>query len=109
MDEPIVTIIVAIIGSGVLNTLLNYAISVREKRKDVNGVEKQALRLIMKTIIQFLCLHYIERKWIYADELDDLIAMHKCYHDGLNGNGYLDELMSRVKSLEIRGIEVKNK
>lgn len=103
----ITTIIVAVIGSGVLNTILNYLISRHEKKKcDKEGVN-EAARLLMKDRLRFLCIHYIDQGWIYEDELEDLIAMHKCYHDYLNGNGFLNKLMSRVNELEIRGIGVK--
>ena len=103
----ITTIIVAVIGSGVLNTMLNYLISRHEKNKcDKEGVN-EAARLLMKDRLRFLCIHYIDQGWIYEDELEDLIAMHKCYHDDLNGNGFLNKLMSRVNELEIRGIGVK--
>lgn len=97
------TIIVAIIGSGVLNTILNYLISLKEKKKGVN----QSLRLLMKDRLRFLCMHYIEQGWIYQDELEDIMAMHKCYHDDLNGNGFLDKMMAKVTNLEVRGIGVK--
>lgn len=97
------TIIVAIIGSGVLNTILNYLISLKEKKKGVN----QSLRLLMKDRLRFLCMHYIEQGWIYQDELEDIMAMHKCYHDDLNGNGFLDKMMTKVTNLEVRGIGVK--
>ena len=101
------TITVAIIGSGVLNTLLNYFITIREKKKNMMSGEQQATRLIMKDRIRTLCINYIEQGWIYEDELDDLISKHNCYHDQLKGNGYLDILMERTKNLEIRGIGVK--
>lgn len=107
MYENITTIIVAIIGSGVLNTILNYLISIREKRMDQNSGEKKSIRLIMKNNVRALCDKYIQQGWIYEDELEDLIAMHKCYHDDLGGNGFLDKLMSKVMNLEIRGIGVK--
>lgn len=107
MYENITTIIVAIIGSGVLNTILNYLISIREKRMDRNSGEKKGIRLIMKNNVRTLCDKYIQQGWIYEDELEDLIAMHKCYHDDLGGNGFLDKLMNKVMNLEIRGIGVK--
>ena len=44
----------------------------------------------------------IKQSWIYEDELDDLITMHRVYHDGLGGNGYLDTLLGKVKALEVR-------
>lgn len=101
------TIIVAIIGSGVLNTLLAQLIAAREERKDKNHAMRKATRLLMKTQLRSLCMQYINQGWIYEDELEDIIAMHSCYHDDLNGNGFLNELMERVKDLEIRGVGVK--
>lgn len=100
------TIIVAIIGSGLLNTLLGYLVSARQKKQEENSDVNKALRLIMKDRLRFLCMHYINQGWIYEDELDDLIAMHNCYHNDLKGNGFLDSQMQRVKNLEVRGIGV---
>ncbi len=44
---------------------------------------------------------YISRGNIHAEELEDIIAMHKVYHDKLHGNGFLDELMIQVRHLPI--------
>lgn len=101
------TIVIAIISSGLINTLLNYFISSKEKKKSENSSVLRGLRIIMKDRLRCLCVHYIQQGWIYEDELEDLIAMHKLYHDDFHGNGFLDELMDRIKSLEIRGIGVK--
>lgn len=101
------TILVAVIGSGVFNTLLGYILSARERRKSRNEEVNKSLRLLMKDRLRFLCMHYVRQGWIYEDELEDIISMHNCYHDDLDGNGYLDELMRRTKNLEVRGIGVK--
>ena len=47
---------------------------------------------------------YIKRGWIYVEEYEDLKRMHSVYHDPdkLNGNGFLDALMSEVDHLEKR-------
>lgn len=97
------TIAVAIISSGVLNTFLTYLLGLRDKRKGI----QEASRLLMKDRLRFLCVHYIQQGWIYEDELEDLVAMHNCYHDDLKGNGFLDSQMERVKNLELRGIGVR--
>lgn len=102
----VTTIVVAIISSGILNTIITYAISSHEKKKNADNGIKQSLRLLMKDRLRSLCMHYIEQKWIYEDELEDLIAMHKCYHDELKGNGFLDELMKKVTNLEVRGVGI---
>ena len=101
--EIVTTIVVAIIGSGVINTALNYWLQSKEKDSAI----AQSCRLLMKAQLRTLCQHYIQQQWIYEDELEDLIAMHSCYHDKLHGNRYLDDLMSRVNNLEIRGIGVR--
>lgn len=107
MHDDIMTIVLAVIGTGVLNTTVSQLLSSYQNKKNSKNASSQALRLLMKDRLRFLCDHYITQGWIYDDELEDLIVMHNCYHNDLNGNGYLDELMSRVKSLEIRGIGVK--
>lgn len=101
------TIIVAIIGSGAFNTLLNYVLSSKEKKETANNSSEKALRLMMKDRLRFLCMHYISQGWIYEDELEDIMAMHSLYHNDLKGNGFLDNQMEKVKNLELRGVGVK--
>lgn len=105
--DNLVTIIVAIIGTGAFNTTLTYIIKAIDRKRDKESGVQKASRLLMKNQLRSLCMHYIEQKWIYEDELEDIIAMHNIYHDDLNGNGFLNEMMERVKDLEIRGIGVK--
>lgn len=95
-------IIVAIIGSGLINTLLTYIIGRRERKKDELSGIKKAMCFMLKDSLKISCMNYIEQGWIYEDELEELIETHKCYHNDLDGNGWLDELMSRVKSLPIK-------
>ena len=97
------TIIVAIIGSGLLSTIINRIFDYFDKK---NGTQN-GIRIILKDRIRFLCTHYIEQGWIYEDELEDLVTMHSCYQKSLKGNGYLDSLMNRVQSLDIRGIGIR--
>ena len=96
-------IIVAVIGSGVLSTIINRLFNWWD---DKSGM-RNGIRLILKDRLRFLAVRYIEQGWIYEDELEDLVAMHNCYHHALKGNGYLDDLVNRVKNLEIRGIGIK--
>lgn len=101
--DNVTTVVLAIIGSGAFSTVVNAICNhYSDKKKDKDGVQS-ALRLLMKDRLRYLCMHYVELGWIYEDELDDLIAMHRVYHDGLGGNGYLDTLLGKVKALEVRG------
>lgn len=105
--EIIVTILVAVISSGILNIIVSNVISIREKKKSEESGLFNAARLLMKNELRVLCEKYISQGWIYEDELEDIMAMHSCYHNDLKGNGFLDTLMEKVKNLEIRGIGVK--
>lgn len=100
-------IIIAVIGSGLLTTVINRIFNYLDKRAELKSGVTHGVRLILKDRLRFLCTRYIEQGWIYEDELEDLISMHSCYHDTLKGNGYLDSLMHRVQNLEIRGIGIK--
>lgn len=100
-------IVIALIGSGLLTTIINQFCNWRIRVSEAKNGTNKGLRLILKDRLRFLCMRYIEQGWIYEDELDDLISMHDCYHNALHGNGYLDELMSRVKKLEIKGVGIK--
>ena len=97
------SIIVAIIGSGLLSTIINRIFDYFDKR---NGTQN-AITVILKDRIRYLCTKFIEQGWIYEDELEDLVKMHDCYQHVLKSNGYLDNLMHRVQNLEIRGIGIK--
>lgn len=97
------SVILAVIGSGMLSTLISQVFTLIQRRIDQKKGSNQAIRLVLKDRLRFLCVHYINQGWIYEDELEDIITMHKCYHDELKGNGYLDTLMSKVKNLEVRG------
>lgn len=95
-------IALAIIGSGALSAIISgifALVQTRLKRSD--GVSK-GVQILLYDRIKFLGKHYIASGTVTTEELEDLIAMHKIYHDDLGGNGYLDELMKAVKTLPIK-------
>ena len=100
-------IIVAVIGSGLLTTIINRIFNFLDRRAELRSGVTHGVRLVLKDRLRFLCVRYIEQGWIYEDELEDLISMHSAYHDTLKGNGYLDELMDRVKNLPMKGVGIK--
>lgn len=97
-------ILIAIIGSGAFSTIVSLIVGQINKYFESKSGMSNGMRLILKDRLRFLCIRYIEQGWIYADELEDLLSMHACYHTKLDGNGYLDTLIDRVKKLEIRGV-----
>ena len=74
--------------------------------KTIEGLSKMVSSLIVadRTIlydrIKHLAKAYIKRGWISVEEFEDLKRMHKVYHDELEGNGFLDDLMAAVAKLE---------
>jgi hypothetical protein len=62
---------------------------------------KVGLRMLLYADIKRHGKEYLARGHISTEELEDLIAMHRIYHDQLGGNGFLDSLMLQVKTLHI--------
>lgn len=62
-----------------------------------------AMRMQMYNDIKARGKACISHKCITSEELEDLTNMHKCYHDDLGGNGFLDTLMKQVRHLPIVG------
>ena len=59
-------------------------------------------RTILYDRIKHLAKAYIKRGWVSVEEYEDLKNMHKVYHDSLDGNGFLDDIMCEVSQLEKR-------
>lgn len=99
-SESIATIVAALLGSGVLSTLISNIFQRRaEKRKQNDGVNA-GVRMLLYDKIKYLGLKHIAAGKIKADELEDLIEMHRTYH-GMGGNGFLDSIMEQVHKLPI--------
>jgi hypothetical protein len=94
----------AALVSGLIQLLLwrlNRKAAKEDKNNDSDKHVKNALRILLYDRIKYLGRCYIEQGFVTADDLEDIVAMHKCYHDDLDGNGFLDTLMAQVKALPI--------
>jgi len=95
-------IIIAIIGSGALSAAISAIVAaVINHAKRKHGVAA-GTQVLLYDRIKFWGKHYIADGEIAAEDLEDLIEMHRVYHDELGGNGYLDTLMEQVKHLKIK-------
>ena len=61
-----------------------------------------AVRELLYDRIKHLGKSYLERGSITSEELKDFISMHNIYHNTLEGNGFLDEIVRQVKELPIK-------
>ncbi|MCD8004638.1 MAG: hypothetical protein LUE91_03155 [Oscillospiraceae bacterium] len=94
-------IIVAIISSGALSALISGLFSlVQNRKKKTDGVTNGVQQLLYDRI-KYLCKAHLERGKIATNDLDDLEQMHEIYHDDLDGNGFLDDLVNAVRKLPI--------
>lgn len=94
-------IIIAIIGSNALSALIGAIVTFCGQRRQKKDSTTAGLRILLYDRIKHLAKSYIARGWITTEELEDLMQMHKVYHD-LGGNGYLDKLMEQVHRLPVR-------
>lgn len=103
-------VIIAIVSGGAAAAVVSGAIQIilwklnrRAAKEDAEtkGEKdiKAAVRVILYDRIKHLGRSYISKGSISVEDLEDLMAMHKIYHDELNGNGFLDNVMRRVKNL----------
>ena len=77
-----------------------------EKRLSVleqqNAVQSEALKYMLFDRIRYLGRRYIAAGEIGFEDRRTLHEMHAVYHDGLGGNGDLDQLMRDVNELKLR-------
>jgi hypothetical protein len=106
-------LLVAIFGGSALGSLFtavgNYILQMRKHRDDKDDSEcgdiqalKLAVRLIMLDRVRYLGLKYISEGEIDFDDRRILNQMHDSYHNGLGGNGDLDQIMRQVNQLPLK-------
>lgn len=94
-------IVIAVLGSSVVSAVVSGLFGLLQARKRrVDGVSA-GVQALMYDRIKYLCKSHLSRGSIASNDLEDLIRMHRIYHDDLDGNGYLDELMEAVSHLQI--------
>ena len=93
-------IILAIIGSGVLSTLISSIFTTVNNNKKHNDGVTQGVRQLLYLEIKERCHKAIKEGRISHEDYEDLKDTHIIYHGPLEGNGYLDGEMSSVDKLE---------
>lgn len=95
-------ILTIVLSSGVVSGVVSI-ITLIINRKDKNNKQTKGLRILLYDRIKHLGRCYIDAGEVSYDDLEDLINMHKVYHDDLGGNGFLDSIMSQVDRLRRTG------
>lgn len=94
-------IVIAVIGSGALSAVISGVFTLLLRRKQHENGVSAGVRQLLYDRIKYLCKEHIARGYIASNDLEDLSRMHKIYHDDLDGNGFLDDLMLEVRKLKI--------
>ena len=106
------TVFVAVVGSNVIAEIIKQRGEMkRQKQKqdhDDNKTEsedvkaiKNAVKWVMYDRIRHLGRAYLDEGSIDFDDRRILREMHNSYHNGLGGNGDLDDLMAQVGQLPL--------
>ena len=114
MDNAVILAIIGGVlgGSAVAALITQIGEGIRQKRKrkydktdgkdaDMTAV-KAGLKWVLYDRIRYLGLEYIAEGHVDFDDRRILCEMHRSYHDGLGGNGDLDNLMAGVNSLPLK-------
>lgn len=84
-----------------LVSFVQFLIARRDKKKESESVERQALRYIMLYIIQERSKEMISAGRATMEDVRSLREWHSVYHNGLGGNGDADKLMQAVDKLPL--------
>lgn len=102
-------------------TLLQYRLNRKAAREDraveLGAEESRELKRLVRVLVEadrtilydrikHLGKSYLARGYVTVEELEDLDLMHEVYHnkEKLGGNGFLDALMTKVHTLNVRVI-----
>lgn len=112
MSDTVLVALVAGLAAILGAVIAQLGEGIRQKRKrkyektDTKDATMQALREGLKWVlydrIRFLGLKYIAEGCVDYDDRRILNLMHKSYHDGLDGNGDLDNIMDTVNHLPLK-------
>lgn len=66
----------------------------------IDGIQA-ALRQLLYNDIKHQSKQHLADKYISTEDLEDILEMHRIYHDELEGNGFLDSVIKQVRHLPI--------
>lgn len=111
--QILLTVFAGIIGSNVIAEIIRQKGETKRQKdkqkhedtksesEDMKAV-KTALKWVMYDRIRYLGQSYLAEGKIDFDDRRILREMHDSYHNGLGGNGDLDDLMSQVGRLPLK-------
>lgn len=111
--QILLTVFAGIIGSNVIAELIRQKGETKRQKEKQNHEDKKdesadmkavktALKWVLYDRIRYLGQKYLAEGKIDFDDRRVLREMHDSYHNGLDGNGDLDDLMAQVGRLPLK-------
>ena len=120
MSIDLLTVIIASTGAVLATSLIEFIKWLVRKMSKKNTVSQQLEELLEESKnlregllncteenravlydrIEYLAKSYIRAEQIGAKEKSNLKLLHSIYHDKLDGNGHLDEIMAMVEKID---------
>lgn len=102
----ILTVVLAVLGSGGLSAVIVACLQHHWSKKDKADARIDALvtaqQVLMIDRVRYLGRTYIAQGYIALPDKENLHSMYDAYK-ALGGNGHLETVMSEVDRLEVRG------
>lgn len=76
-------------------------LAIKKLKKEMEPM-KEGLKYLMMYRIEETAKKYCDRGEVSFNDRRILVEAHKCYHDGLGGNGDLNDIMDSVKELPLK-------
>ena len=100
MHDIIIALIAGFFGGGFLG-LVQFLISRKDKQKEQDSTEREALRYLMLYFIEDTASKIIAKGEITLEQKQMLHRWHALYHEGLGGNGDAAVVMEIIDELPI--------
>lgn len=94
--------IVTIIGKLIVN-YQNRKYAIEDRETEDEKAIKAGVKWLLYDRIRYLGMKYIEKGEVDFDDRRILRQMHDVYHNGLDGNGDLNNIMQQVDLLPLSG------
>ena len=102
MNETIITLVCALMGSGAATAMVNGLFHSYGLRRQQQTGESQGMRWLLQDRLEQLALCYLSRGYVTMEQLRQWNRGHQIYHDLLGGNGDLNGLKDELRRLRIR-------
>ena len=97
-QDFILTIIVAIIGSGLLNTFINRYFVNKDRKANENSLEKRSLKQLIYTTLSNKIEYVLCKNFATPEERHEIHMLHEVYKEW-GWNGDMDARMDKVFNL----------